>query len=895
MTPLQGRAGRLYAAGVEASDDGRPALAVRRLRAALRLAGPTPDPVRGRVLVTLAWAESERGRVDLGFRLLDEAEPLLPPPARAVLHAQRAVLLHRNGRPEQALPEFDRALAGLTAPLDLIKALNNRSLLHLDAGRVAAARADLGQALRLARQHDMDFAVALLTVNLGCLDVVAGDLPAALGAFAAARDTYERAAPGRLPSLAIERARALVAAGLFREADRELAAALAQARAQGQDHAVADALQVRAEAALLAGRNTAAASFAAECRALFLRRGNRRRAALAALLALRAGPPDARRAARLATTLRRLALPEDARVADLVAARAVPLTGRGSPAHRAAALDRLLHRAAGTGRLDRLDTRLLHRATALDRTGRLDRLDTRLLRRLTRAEIARAEGRPAAAARELAAGMAALHRHRARFGCLDLQTGASAHGRDLAAAGLAAALESGSPASVHRWSERARAQALLLPPARPPDDPAVAGHLEDLRQTRFALRAAQLDGRATAALRGRAEGLQRRIRESAWSLRGTGSGGSTPAPLGAVRAGLGDGAALVAYLRSGDLLRALVVTGSRATVAELGEWAAAEEAVLRLRADLDTAAGRALPSRLAAAIEASTRRDAEALQKAVLEPVAALIGDRDLVVVPTGVLMTAPWALLPLCAGRPVTVAPSATTWLAARGRLGFPSTTSGGFGAAALAGDRLPVAEGLGLAALAGDRLPVAEGLGPAALPVDGLPAAVVLVAGPGNRRGEDEIAEIARLYPAATVLAGDRAGPAATLAALDGAHLAHVAAHGRHEAENALFSSLDLAGGPVLGYDLQRLARPPSLVVLSSCELGLTEVRPGDETFGLASALLAAGTATVVASVARVADDAARDVMARFHRALTAGRPPAAALAGVAAGTGFVCLGAS
>ncbi|MCM4080190.1 hypothetical protein [Paractinoplanes hotanensis] len=152
MTLLEGRAGRLYAAGVEASEDGRPALAVRRLRAALRLTAS--DAVRGRVLVTLAWAESERGRVDLGFRLLDEAEPLLPEAARAVLYAQRAVLLHRNGRGERALPEFDRAIAGLVAagePLDLIKALNNRSLVHPDAGRVAAARADLSHAVRFHR------------------------------------------------------------------------------------------------------------------------------------------------------------------------------------------------------------------------------------------------------------------------------------------------------------------------------------------------------------------------------------------------------------------------------------------------------------------------------------------------------------------------------------------------------------------------------------------------------------------------------------------------------------------------------------------------------------------------------------------------------------------------
>jgi hypothetical protein len=349
-----------------------------------------------------------------------------------------------------------------------------------------------------------------------------------------------------------------------------------------------------------------------------------------------------------------------------------------------------------------------------------------------------------------------------------------------------------------------------------------------------------------AALRGRAETLERRIREHAWSVPGRrAEGTAAPATLSAVRAGLG-GAALVAYLTAGEMLHALVLTEDAGRVVTLGAWRAAEEAVLRLRADLDTGAGRAMPDRLAAAVAAATRRDAAALQACVLDPLAALIGDRDLVLVPTGLLMTAPWALLPAGAGRPVTVAPSATAWLAARARLRESAA------------------------------------------------GRVALVAGPRNLRGPEEIHDIAALHAAAVTVTGAAATPAATLAALDGATLAHVAAHGRHEAENALFSTLELAGGPLLGYDLQRFTRPPVTVVLSCCELGLSEVRPGDETFGMASALLAAGTATVVASVSRVADDAARDVMVRFHRGITAGRPAPAALAAAAAGTGFVCLGA-
>ena len=937
-------------------------MAARRFRAALRLGGGALPPARGRVLVSLAWAESERGRVELGFRLLDEAEPLLPPEGRALLHGQRALLLHRVGRHEPALAEFDRAVAGLGPhSLDLVKALNNRSMLHLDAGRAGPARDDLRRGLRIARRNGLTLVTALLRVNAGCLDVVAGDLPAALGAFAAARRDYERVAPGRLPALAVERARALVAAGLFGEADRELAAAVARSGAQGQDHGRADALQVRAEAALLAGRPAAAGEWAAAARSDFRRRGNRRRAALAELLSLRAAhaelaagrdaghglwttpencrtpmlnsapptrageardrplwtkpenchtpmlesaPPNragvarapaagrdgemsvegrggaaafeelAGRARRLAGELRRFGLAEDARVALLVAARAtVPRSPR-----------------AAAGLVERAGT-----------PGRLDRLDTRLLWRLARAEVATAAGRAADAQRQLAAGMEALHRYRGRFGCLDLQTGASAHGRDLASAGLAGAMAAGSVDAVFRWAERGRAQALRLPPVRPPDDPEVAEALEDLRQTRQALRAAEIAGRPATGLRGRAEVLQRRIRESAWSARGSAGGptaaaskavhssvgGAAVVSPAAVRASLG-GAVLVTYLRVGETLHALVVGDKAGTLRPVGPMAVAEEAVLRLRADLDTVAGRAMPARLAAAVGAATRRDAEVLQAALLDPILPLIGDREIVVVPTGLLITTPWGMLPACAGRPLTVAPSATAWLAARERSAHERA------AHERAGQWAHQRAGQWVHQRAGEVAHEGAGEGAAEGTHEGAGVRAVLVGGPEIARAGEEIAAVGRIWGGgATMLSGAAATPGATLAALDGAGIAHLAAHGRHEAENPLFSALDLAGGPLLGYDLQRLGKPPGVVVLASCELGLTEVRPGDETFGMASALLAAGTVTVVASVGRVADEAATDVMVGFHRGLAGGQPPAVALAAVAGGTGFVCLG--
>jgi CHAT domain-containing protein len=157
--------------------------------------------------------------------------------------------------------------------------------------------------------------------------------------------------------------------------------------------------------------------------------------------------------------------------------------------------------------------------------------------------------------------------------------------------------------------------------------------------------------------------------------------------------------------------------------------------------------------------------------------------------------------------------------------------------------------------------------------------------------------VAEIAKIYPGCLPLAAAAATVAATLGALDGAPIAHLAAHGHHDRENVLFSRLDLADGPLMAYDIGRLAAAPRQVVLSACDVGRTVVRPGDEVLGFTAALLYAGTATVISSVIRVADDAAVEVMTAYHRALRAGARPAAALAAAAVTeplTPFVCFGA-
>ncbi len=830
MTTAAGAAAAdLHAAGVAANADMRPVAAARKLRAALReldgAAGElAPGPLRGRILVSLALAESEQGHISEGLVLLSQAEPWLPADQRGVLYGQRGMLLRRTGRDELALEQYAAALSALNEPVEIARVLLNRAVLHMAAARSGPAAADLRRCAELAGRYGLESLAAKADHNLAFLDYLAGDIPSALRRFAAVEPRYARHNPGMLPVLSLDRARALLAAGLFTEADQDLAKAQGELRRQrlSQDHA--EAHLARAEAALLAGRAGASSRSARRARALFGRRDNPRWAARAELVCLRAdhatGADVADRAESLCAALRQLGLAEDARVASLIGARAQ--AARGQVAHAARLVAACPPRGA-------------------------DRLDTRLLWRLTRAEVAAAEGRPAAASRHLAAGLDELHRYRARFGSLDLQTGASIHGRDLANRGLSAALASGTPGAIFRWAERARAQALLIPPARPPRDRAAASALEELRHVRTALRAAELAGRAAVTLRTRGETLQRTIREHAWYASGSGPS-ARPVSMAAVRSELAD-AAMVIYLRDGRALHALAVTRRRAVLVRLGSAAKAQEALLRLRADLDAQAGRVMPARLAQTLREATRRDAAALAAAILDPLLSSVGDRDLVIVPTGILVTVPWAALAGCAGRPVTVAPSATSWDAARRTLLRAGTAT-----------------------------------------------RPLLVAGPGNDRGNAEVTAIASALPGATVLTGPRASPATTLAALAGADLAHLAAHGHHHPDNALFSELQLTGGPLMGYDLQRLDATPAMVVLSSCDLGLHAIRPGDETLGMATALLGAGAATVVASVSRVADETAMAVMTDFHRALRRGLPPATAIASAADGrdAGFICFGA-
>jgi CHAT domain-containing protein len=180
-----------------------------------------------------------------------------------------------------------------------------------------------------------------------------------------------------------------------------------------------------------------------------------------------------------------------------------------------------------------------------------------------------------------------------------------------------------------------------------------------------------------------------------------------------------------------------------------------------------------------------------------------------------------------------------------------------------------------------------------------------MTVVAGPGLPGAHDEAVAVAATYGVQPLL-DDSATVAAVGSALRSSSLVHVAAHGTLRADNPLFSSIQLADGPLTVYDLERLDPHVDTVVLAACESGRDVVLAGDELLGLSAAFLSRQTRTVVASVVPVPDAETGPLMVAFHRQLAAGATVAAALAtaqetvdpdnvaAVAAAAGFVCIGA-
>lgn len=358
-------------------------------------------------------------------------------------------------------------------------------------------------------------------------------------------------------------------------------------------------------------------------------------------------------------------------------------------------------------------------------------------------------------------------------------------------------------------------------PVRVPGDDQVQADLRELRSL-----ATEESSRGSA---GRQAELRQRVRERAWQNRGSGEY-DDPVSLSDVRARLGADRALVAHVVTSREVAALVVTSESAVMVDLGPRTALDALVGGLLPDLDMAAAE-LPGVFASAIRSELRGRLGRLDDLLLAPLADVVGDRQLVLTPSGVLATVPWSILPSNDGRPVTVAQSATSWLS-RTEVPLRSASAG-------------------------------------------------FVAGPRVAQAEAETSAAAAAWTSAMVLHGPDATAEAVSKLAGSVDVLHVSAHGRHSSENPLFSGFELADGPWFGYDIDQLTSVPDIVLLSACEVGRSTLRGGEELIGMTAAWLHAGSRCVIASAAAINDAVAHDVLVALHRELASGLPPTTALA--------------
>lgn len=828
--------------GVTALQLEDPHSALRHLRAAVRLgrrAGSTE--LAAEAQMRLAFALNVLGRGRQALREVEAALSSLTGVAQARGLGQRGVILTQLGRLDEALPDYQAALSVLRRADDYVwvqRVLYNRAVVHGYRREFTAAEADLHEAERLCASHGLDLSLGFVHENLGWICSLRGDVPAALWYLDQAEQRL-RAHGAPVGELLTDRCQLLVSARLLPEAMHAAEQAVLEFSKQRRNIVLPEARVLLAQVAILDGQASTGLQQARIAVREFDRQGLRRWAALARFTVLKArlatgehsgtGPGvSVSSLEHAADDLTEAGWPASALEARLLAGQLAARRGWTSRAH-AQFQEAARHRRTGPAlqRAQGWHAEALRRRASGDRRGAL-----------------------AAAT----AALRVMDEHQAGLGATDLRAHASAHRVQVAEFGLSMAVETGPAARVLEWAEQGRASHLMLRPVRPPADPDLAAALSELRTTVSEISRLRRTGGNTAQLEHHQVVLERRIRDrNRWLPPGQAAMPARPVRARGIRDSIGD-AALLEFVQLGNRLHVVTVTSDRIRLCQLCPAAPAGELITRARFALHRLARRRADNAGNAAATALLSDVAQRLDALLLRPVAHEIKDRPIIVVPTGALQSLPWSILPSCAGRPVTITPSAALWY---------------------------------LHAEDGRRY------GPA-----------LVAAGPGLPGANAEVSAVAGMHQV-TALTGPAATVQAVTTALDGARLAHLAAHGHIHPDNPLFTSLRFADGPLTVYDVEGLQLAPQLVVLAACDVGRSTVRPGDEIMGLSAAFLALGTRQVIASVVPVPDAETAPLMIAFHRLLATGKPgvPSLALAqqevghshpaAMAAAAGFVSIG--
>lgn len=795
-----------------------------------------PAERRAQARLSLVTVRTERGHPLQALRVAALAWAYLSPLDRAKLDTQRAVALAHLGRYQEAIASCDRALRALAAAPGTVDdrrflagGLLNRGLVHAYRGAWDDAMRDISTCLEIARHAGLRHLTRLAAANLPFLAVRRGDVGGAFTHYRAAEDTLF-GFPERLATMRADFAAALLAAHLPGEARALLSLAVPDLEKTGAHVALAEARLKLAQVELLTGDPHEAMAVAERAMRELSAQDRRSWLPLAGEVVLRARlaletPTPALLAELImcATELEATANVAKAAALRLVAAETA-LAVDDHPA-ASAQLARLTAHARRSESWTPAGTRLTP-LLADSHTGRLaqaSQVPAPVRQHAVALEAALQED-VAAAFRAVREGLAEVGDQADAFDDPSLRAHAVRAGERLAAFGLRLAVRDASAEEVFEWAERWRAVAA----------PAHA---------------------------------------------------CSPSGLAEVRVALGR-AALVEFVPDGESLVAVVITDERVVLRRLGALLPVTEALIRLRYSLRRStlrdglltehppteatehptgettgrptgevaghpAGEAAgyPVGEGAGLPLSVRHTAEPaaeLERLLLRPIGDEIGDRPLVLVPTGALHTLPWATLPALRERPVSVAASAAAWLGAT------------------------------------RRAPVTE------------PTTVIAAVGPGLAHAREEVERVLACHPRAREVPA-RTGP--VLAALESADVLHLAAHGVFHARSPLLSSLTLDDGPLMAYDLLGMSHAARLVVLSSCDSGMARTPTDGAPLGLAGTFLARGAACVIAGLVPVRDEDALALMIRFHELLAAGHAPATALAYASAKTGvlgFVCFGA-
>jgi CHAT domain len=357
---------------------------------------------------------------------------------------------------------------------------------------------------------------------------------------------------------------------------------------------------------------------------------------------------------------------------------------------------------------------------------------------------------------------------------------------------------------------------------RPADEPGLQAELTAFRAVARRLDRAQSRGEPTAALQREQLRLESAVRSRAMRSPGSGVPRRYDFGPGALLDRLGTARLIEIVDISGDL-HLLVCGAGQVRHVRAGRTGQAADEVAYARSGLSRLARNRAPG-LAEQALAVLLATGQRLEAVLLGPAVRHLGEGEVIIVPPGRLHSVPWALLPALRERVLSVAPSARVWLRARGTR-----------------------------------------------PPEG--SRVVLASGPDLGAGGRETAALAAVYREATMLTAGSATAARVLGAIDGAWLAHIAAHGTFRADSPLFSSLRMADGPLTVHDFTRLRRAPYQLILPCCDSGLLAPSGADELLGLASTLMPMGTAGIVASIVPVNDSATMPLMLELHSGLRSG----------------------